>query len=270
MSARYLDGDLRASFDRWLADAIRRQSPPLAFREIRKGVQALSALYVEGRARGELARRSVEGRGKRAALATYYAPLHFLAVHHALRAAPAATRTPPRRLIDLGCGTGATGSALACAFDPAPDVVGIDRSGWALGEAQHTWASFGIRGKARRAELCKAAWSPRETDLVALGWVVNELAPRDRDGLLARLCRAAELGVGLFVAEPLARRASPWWDDWARRLEGLAVRALVVRVEIERPAWIEDLDRASGLDHRVIGARVLVRAPDPGRPPGGG
>jgi SAM-dependent methyltransferase len=262
--ARYLDGDLRASFDRWLADAIRRQSPPLSFREIRKGVQALSALYVEGRARGDLARRSVEGRGKRAALATYYAPLHFLAVHHALRSAPEALGPAPRRLIDLGCGTGATGAALARAFDSAPEVVGIDRSGWALSEAQHTWASFRIRGRARRAELGAAAWSPREADLLALGWVVNELAPSERDGLLSRLRRAAQHGMGLFLAEPLARRTSPWWDQWARELEGLAVRALLVRVEIERPKWIEDLDRASGLDHAVVGARVLVRSPGAG------
>src|SRR5512145_3076555 len=103
----YLEGELRARFDAWLEGAVARHSPPLSFAEVRQGVRALSSLWVERRAR---AARALDGAGKRAAFATYYAPLHFLATWHALRglgesAAPESS-AGLRRVVDLGCGTG--------------------------------------------------------------------------------------------------------------------------------------------------------------------
>jgi methylase of polypeptide subunit release factors len=139
----YLEGTLRADFDAWLAATVARHSVDLEFRELRKGAQALSWLYVERRAEGDLAARAVDGRGKRAALASYYAPLHFLATQHALLRIGPARFGALRRVIDLGCGTGATGAAAARMLDCA-DVVAIDRSGFALSEARHTYAAFGL------------------------------------------------------------------------------------------------------------------------------
>ena len=91
----YLEGTLRADFDAWLAATVARHSVDLEFRELRKGAQALSWLYVERRAEGDLAARAVDGRGKRAALASYYAPLHFLATQHALLRIAAAAPVAP-------------------------------------------------------------------------------------------------------------------------------------------------------------------------------
>ena len=82
----YLEGSVRAAYDVWQERAHARFSPPLTFAEIRKGVQALSLLYVERRGEGDLAARSLDGDGKRAAFACFYAPLHFLTLFHALRA----------------------------------------------------------------------------------------------------------------------------------------------------------------------------------------
>jgi SAM-dependent methyltransferase len=271
----YLEPPLRERFDRWLAEAIARYAPPLAFAEVRKGVQALSALWVEHRAEGELAARAVRGAGKRAALATYFAPLHFLTAYHAGPAPGAARPGAVRRVLDLGCGSGATGAAIAARLtaalrdavppagasrDESPRVIGLDVSGWALSEARHTYAGFGLDARTRRARLPEALPRAVSGDLIALGWAVNELDPAARSELRARLARALDAGAALFVAEPLSTRVSPWWDDWARSLEPHGARCEIVRFELERPAWIESLDRASRLDHRTLGARVL-RAP---------
>ncbi|MEN6631590.1 MAG: hypothetical protein ABFD84_04115, partial [Candidatus Polarisedimenticolia bacterium] len=69
----YLEPPLREAFDAWLEGTVSRFVPPLTFTELRKGAQALSTLYVERRGGGGLATRAIEGTGKRAALATYFA-----------------------------------------------------------------------------------------------------------------------------------------------------------------------------------------------------
>jgi hypothetical protein len=140
-------------------------------------------------------------------------------------------------------------------------VLGLDRSGWALGEARRCWASFGLRGRTQRGVLPAALPEPRAGELIALGWTVNELDEEVREQLLDRLEEAIERGCGVFVAEPLSARTSPWWPEWEERLGAGGARALVARLQVIRPSWIEELDRASGLDHRTIGARAILAAP---------
>jgi SAM-dependent methyltransferase len=254
----YLDPPLREIFDAWLAGAVRRHMPPLEFAEIRKGAQALSSLYVERRPLGEIAARAVRGRGKRAALASYFAPLHFLTIHHALRPLDLTGAERPRRVLDLGCGTGATGAAIATAHAEPPRILALDASGWALGEAEATCAAFDLRGRVRRGSLPGAFPRVGAGDLVALGWVVNELDEEARRGLLARLREALASGASLLLAEALSERPSPWWDEWTETLAPGGATSELFRTEIERPDWIESLDRATRLDHRRIGARLLV------------
>lgn len=267
--APYLVGSLRDAFDAWLEATVARFLPPLSFPELRRGVQALSSLYVERRAEGRLAERALEGAGKPAAFACFYAPLHFLTLHHALAAAggldPGA---PPARIADLGCGTGAAGASLAARFARRPPVLGIDRSGFALGEARHTYRAFGAPARTRRGVPPAAAPSPRAGDLWCLGWTVNECAPGAADALLARVAHALGRGVGLVVAEPLAGPATPFWRAWQGALAPAGVAAHEVAVRIELPPFLAKLDRAAGLDHRTLGARLLVRAPSPSDPRG--
>jgi precorrin-6B methylase 2 len=254
--AESLPEEVRKGFDSWLEAAVGRYVPPLTFTEVRKGVQALSSLYVERRSGGGLGPRSHEGQGKRAALATYFGPLHFLTVHHAMSGFG---RFDERaRIVDLGTGTGASGAAAALRLDAVPEILGIDRSGWMLSEARRTWSAFGLRGRAVRGRLPGAFPRIRPTDLIVLGWVVNELEGTEREGLLEKLVSAVGRGARLLVAEPLAERITPWWPDWVRTLGGVGLEEGMVRVAIERHPWIRDLDRASGLDHRTIGARLLA------------
>ena len=87
----------------------RATSPSSTFKEVRHGLQALSSLYVERRER-MAGGAALDGAGKRAAFALYYGPMHFLLVREIVRAL--ALRAP-RRILDLGCGTGTAGAAWA-------------------------------------------------------------------------------------------------------------------------------------------------------------
>ena len=258
----YLEGVLRAAFDAWLEATVARHTADLEFKELRKGAQALSWLYVERRAGADLAARAVDGRGKRAALATYHAPLHFLATQHALARIGPSRLGPVRRVFDLGCGTGAAGAAAARMLD-CSDVVAVDRSGFALSEARHTYAAFGLLARTKRALLPEATPRAAAGDLWVLGWSVNELDASARDEMGARLVGALERGVRVLLLEPLAGGVSPWWPQWCAALGAHGVVDFESKQRIVQPEWIARLDRAAALDHRVNGARVLAGPLDP-------
>jgi hypothetical protein len=249
-----LSAEVEARFQAWLAAAAEREG--LTFSEIRKGVRALSARYVEARAAGGVGAGALGGRGLRAAFASFYAPLHFLTASAAAAALPAAFHAGVARIIDLGAGTGAVGAALALASGGA-ELLALDRSGWALAETRHTFAAFGVRGRTRRAELPAGVPKLGAGDLVAAGWLLNECGPALREHLAGVFGRALAAGARVLVLEPLAGRISPWWDDFAAGLTPAGVESTLLRWTIERPDWIARLDAAAGLDHREIGARVL-------------
>jgi len=242
----------------WLDAAVARVSPPLTFTEIRKAVQAVSSFYVERRSSAGLGARTMESDGKRAAFATYYAPLHFMTARRAAEQLSPAVRAAIRRVHDLGCGTGASGVALASACPGDVVIEGIDRSGWALREARHTYAAFGMRGRTRRASIPEALPRLRPGDALVTGWTANELEQPARVRLLELLVEAASRGHALLVLEPLARGVAPWWPSWATALAPHGIRDLDLKFEAELPDWIARLDQASGLDHSTLGARVLV------------
>jgi len=228
---------------------------PLRFPEVRRGVQALSARYVERRGR-PAGIGSLDGAGVRAAFVSYYAPLHFLAAHHTAAALPRPWLAGVRRVVDVGAGTGAVGAALSLVAGDAP-VLALDRAGWALSEARRSFALLGVPGRTRAASLPGGLPRLGADDLVTAGWVLNELPAEVRERVVRAFERALAAGARLLVLEPLARAIAPWWTDLAARLAGLGVVATEFKWPIERPAWIEKLDVASGLDHREIGARVL-------------
>jgi SAM-dependent methyltransferase len=253
----YLLGPLRDAFDAWLEAATLRNGDDLAFREIRKGAQALSWLYVERRGEVDLASRTIDGRGKRAALTTYYAPLHCLTAHHALATVGAERFGATPRLFDLGAGTGASGAAIARALD-AGDVTAIDRSGFALKEARATYAAFGVLARTSRGRIPDVLPRVEAGDVWVLGWSANELDAAARDALLDRIVRAIGFGGRLVLLEPLAGAAVPWWRTWRETLTPLGVEEHECKVPVALPEWIARLDKATGLDHRVLGARMMV------------
>jgi hypothetical protein len=256
-----LPAPLAADFESWLEKVRARYLPPLTPRELHAGVRALSSRYVERRGEGAGPARALDGLGKRAAFASYYAPLHFLAAHHALVEVFAGELADVRRLVDLGCGSAAVGAAAArAAADLAaepPRLLGIDASGWALSEARSTLACLGVAGRLRRGRLPAALPRGAEGELWLLGWTLNELAPDERDALRAGIERGLRRGVRVLVLEPLAGSISPWWAEWRDALAPLGIADDELRVHPALPARLAEIDRATGLRHAEIGARLL-------------
>jgi len=240
-------------FERWVADLERRHLAGLSFPEVRKGLQALSSLYVERRGRIG-AGAAFDGAGKRAAFALFFGPLHFLVVRQIV-AALGGGAPPPGRVLDLGCGTGAAGAAWALAAEGA-EVAGVERSGWAAAEARATWAALGLHGRAAAGDLLRERL-PGAGSAVVLGWVVNELPDAARAELLPRLLESAWRGARVLVVEPIAARPVPWWTAWAKAFSEAGGRDDLWRLPASLPPLLALLDKAAGLDHRVLTARSL-------------
>jgi hypothetical protein len=240
-------------FPAWFAALERRHLEVLEFREIRKALQSLSSLYVERRGRlGSGA--ALDSAGKRAAFALFYGPLHFLLLRSIVRALGVGA-SPPRAIVDLGCGTGVAGAAWALECAPPPAIEGIDVSGWATGEARWTYGRLGLRGQARRGDLARVALGGLDTAVVA-AFTINELEATEREALRARLLD--NRGPVLLV-EPLARGVVPWWDEWEAAFRAAGGRADEWRFRAELPPTLKLLDRAAGLDHAQLTARSLFR-----------
>ena len=254
-------------FEAWLRGLEARHLARLRFSEVSQALRALSSAYVERRDR--LARGAVlDGAGKRAAFALFYAPIHFLVVREILGRLPSSPRALDT-IVDLGCGTGAAGAAWASCLAARPQVVGIDRHHWAIDEAGWTYRVFGLRARARQADVVRAPLPARRTGIVA-AWLVDEMSDDHRQALLARLLRAAARGAAILIVEPIARRAAPWWDAWERALAQHGGRADDWRLDLPVPDIVRRLDRAAGLSHDRLTARSLWltnRPPPPARQP---
>jgi hypothetical protein len=249
-----------AVFAEWVAALDARHLADLRVQEVTRALRALSSAYVERRGAG--VRGALEGAGKRAAFALFYAPLHFLTTHSIVRAL-GADAPPPRGIVDLGCGTGAAGAGWAPAAGGGPAVTGIDRHPWAVAEANWTYRQLGVRGRARTGDVVRLPPLVAGTAVVA-AFVLNELAPAVRERLEERLLEAAARGVRVLIIEPIARRLSPWWGDAAARVEAMGGRADEWRFVADLPPPLDTLDRAAGLDHRELTARSLYCSGRPG------
>jgi hypothetical protein len=240
-------------FVRWLDALDERYRKDLTFQEVRRGVQALSSLYVERRNRlgGGAA---LDGAGKRAAFATYFGPLHFLLIREIVLALGAANR-PFSSLLDLGCGTGVAAAAWASEVKPAPRVIGVDRNPWAAKEAGWTYGVFGLDGSAKAIDI-HTFKAPSGTAVVA-AFILNELPEDVRERWRTALLSAASRQYPVLVVEPIAKKLSPWWDDWSAAFAAAGGRSDEWRFRIELPERLALMDKAAGLDHRELTARSL-------------
>lgn len=238
----------------WYAALQARHLETLTPTEVRRGLQALSSLYVERRDR--LVRgAATDGAGKRAAFALFYGPLHFLVVREIVRALNAAD-PPPKRIVDLGCGTAPAGAAWALEAQGRPTVTGIDASGWAIGEAEWNLKTLGVAATVRRGNLVEAVLGAAGEGIV-MAYVVNELDDPARAELLRRLLYAHSKGSRVLVVEPIARRPVPFWPSWAEAFRAAGGRDDTWRFPAVFPEPMKLLDKAAGLDHRTLTARSL-------------
>ena len=232
-----------------------RHLADLSFPEVRRALQALSSLYVERRER--MGGGAVfDGRGKRAAFALYYGPMHFLLVREIVRALGPGRRAP-RRILDLGCGTGTAGAAWALECEPTAEVTGVDLNDWAVTEARWTARRLGLRGRALRGDAVSAKLPPPPAGILA-AFTVNELDETARGRLRPRLLDAAGAGSAVLVVEPLSRRVTPWWPDWAEAVKSAGGREDEWRFPATLPKTLALLGKASTLDNRSLTARTLA------------
>jgi SAM-dependent methyltransferase len=236
----------------------KRHFAELTFAEVRRALQALSSAYVERRER-MAGGSALEGAGKRAAFALYYGPMHFLLVREIVRGLPPPARAP-RRIVDLGCGTGTAGAAWALECEPKARVEGIDRSGWAVAEARWTLARLGLEGRTVRADAAAVPLPGGGTGILA-AFTANELAEEPRSRLLGRLLHAARRGSAVLVVEPIARRLNSWWPEWAGAFRSAGGREDEWRLRPERPERLALLGKAAGLDVRELTGRSLALVP---------
>lgn len=251
MDTRVVDGTGR--FESWLTDLEDRYLTDLTPREVARALRALSSCYVERR--GKLASGApLDSAGKRAAFALFYSPLHFLVTREIVRAL-AGEAGGIASLVDLGCGIGAAGAAWAEAIGPGR-LIGIDRNEWAVKGANRTYAAFGLRGRAVRADVERARLDATARQGILAAYTINELTERVRRSLAPRLLDAHARGDRVLIIEPIAR-AGRWWDEWADTFSRAGGRADEWRFAVPLPERQRSLARAAGLDPRELTARSL-------------
>ncbi|MEO8682575.1 MAG: class I SAM-dependent methyltransferase [Vicinamibacterales bacterium] len=226
----------------------------MAFRQITPALRALSSAYVERRTTALAEHRALDGAGKRAAFALYYGPLHFLMTQAIVR--EVAPDLKGGLVVDLGCGTGVAGAAIASATTPPSRVVALDTHPWTLDEARFTYRAFKLDADIRRGHAARVRL-PRDASFVVAAFVVNELKDDDRRQLLETFLEAGAHGVRILVIEPISQRISPWWPEWTAAFTKKGGRADEWRIPIELPPMVKRLARATGLRPEVLTARSL-------------
>jgi ubiquinone/menaquinone biosynthesis C-methylase UbiE len=257
------------NFSTFLNELEQRHLADLRFSDVTRALRALSSAYVERRETALAGRKALDGAGKRAAFALYYGPIHFLLVQHIARELGV---TPGHgTVVDLGCGTGVAGAAVATSLGAealakaaapagaALQVLGIDSHPWALDEARFTYQAFGLRFDVRRGHAARTRF-PADTSCIVAAFVVNELNDADRAALLREFIRlTADTtradSTKILVVEPISTRISPWWPEWA---DALGAQAHEWKVRVHLPPIVKRLAKAAGLRPEVLTARSLL------------
>lgn len=242
------------NFQLFLAALEERHFSNLRFSEVTRALRALSSTYVERRTTALPAQKALDGAGKRAAFALYYGPIHFALVRNILTEVGAPKS--PGLVVDLGCGTGVAGAAVALATAPPARVIGLDTHPWALDEARFTCRELGLVAEIRRGSAARAR-IPRDASFVVAAFVVNELNDGDRRLLLTLLQANVARGVSVLIVEPISLRISPWWQEWAGAFATMGGRADEWRFRFDPPTIVKRLARASGLRPESLTARSL-------------
>jgi trans-aconitate methyltransferase len=161
-----------------------------------------------------------------------------------------------RRVVDLGCGTGSAGAALALEAGSAR-VEGVDRNAWAVAEANWTYRILGISGRAVVGDLQRKPSKLTGGDAIVASYAVNEIADESRNALLAQLLSARGAGASLLIVEPIARRVNQWWGGWRTAFTAEGGREDEWRFQVALPARQRALAKAAGLNPQELTARSL-------------
>jgi len=240
--------------DAWLRELEARHFANLRFSEVTRALRALSSAYVERRESALADHRALDGAGKRAAFALYYGPIHF----ELIRAIAERLEQPKKSglVVDLGCGTGVAGAAIATLTTPPSRVIGIDTHPWTLDEARFTYRALGLNAEVRRGFAGRTR-IPDNATFVVGAFVVNELKQDERDDLLREVKAAVARGTAVLIVEPISLRISPWWEEWAAAFLQMGGRADEWKIRVDLPPIVKRLAKSSSLRPDSLTARSL-------------
>ena len=251
-------------FNQWLAALEARHLRDLTFSEVARALRALSSIYVERRRQPRLRRRPDRSRQARGVRSVLRPDSSFDRAWRRRRTPHGGRAESDNPGFGVWDGSGWRG--LGRRVRQIASGPRRRQTPWALSEARRTYDEFGLAARVRRVDLGEFALPPQPLSLVA-AFTLNELTDSARDALLTQALnrgrdyrdrgnRPREPNQ-LLVVEPVAGFVAPWWDRWK---EAIAVsRRAIGRVAFPRrpPPLVAKLDRAAGLDHRVLTARSL-------------
>ena len=135
----------------------------------------------------------------------------------------------------------------------------MDQSSWALAEARASLDALGLQARLLKQPVDEAP-RPQHGEARVAAFAVNELSDGDdaRKKLLERPVSSTRRGATLLIIEPIARRAAMWWEEWSDGVTAEGGRADTWRFGVELPAFVSELDRTSGLNHRELSGRSLL------------
>ena len=246
---------------RWLTSLETRHLADLRVAEVTRALRALSSAYVQRRQK-LAAGAALDSKGKRAAFALFYGPLHFLTIANIVQAIHAEAPAPSE-IVDLGCGTGVGGAAWSLCAGGSPRIVGVDRHPWAVDESRRTYRELSLRGQARIGDLRRLPPLASSGGVIA-AYTLNELADDRRRSIETGLLEAGTRGTRVLIVEPIARSVTPWWDETAARIKSLGGREDEWRFPADLPPLLRLLDKSAGLHHEELTARSLYL--DKGQP----
>lgn len=246
--------DVERTVHTWLAALDERHLANLTQSEVTRALRALSSCYVERR--DKLATGgALDGAGKRAAFALFYGPQHFFITREIARNLWVGMPPPLRRILDLGCGTGTAGAAIA--LESGATIAGVDVNPWAVAEANWTYMALGVQGRASVANVRAVKLTAAPGTLILAAYSVNELPAEVRPQLLERLITARDAGASVLVIEPIGRRVNAWWPEWAKVVTALGGREDEWRFRTPLPQRQRALAKGAGLGVQELTAKTL-------------
>jgi ubiquinone/menaquinone biosynthesis C-methylase UbiE len=141
----------------------------------------------------------------------YILPPHETLVRQGLMDA---VRVKPRRIIDLGCGTGSTTLMLKQAF-PEAEVVGLDLSPYMLVVAGMKAQKAGLNIQWLHSSAESVAFGDASFDLVAASFLFHETPPAVSRAILRESFRLLKVGGQVVILDGSQKtlRQTPWLTD---------------------------------------------------------
>lgn len=120
-------------------------------------------------------------------------------------------RCQPRRILDLGCGTGSTTLLLKQAF-PDAEVIGLDLSPYMLVVADEKAQKAGLSIQFRQGHAERTGFPDSSFDLVTASLLFHETPPEVSCAILQECFRLLTAGGEVIILD--GNQSSLRWADW--------------------------------------------------------